>query len=93
MAKKTYKLVVKRGSAGSSSVGVCDIALFHIVASQPQKMGMDIRRERYDIAIAWLEQVASGKLSPDLPPIPDNTGTSAGSLRWGSEKNYITTTS
>lgn len=45
----------------------CDIALFHMVAAMPQKMGFDIREERYKLAIKWLEGVQAGKVVPDLP--------------------------
>lgn len=44
-----------------------DIALYHLVASLPQKMGVEIRKERYDRAIRWLEGVQAGKIVPDLP--------------------------
>ena len=37
-----------------------DIALYHLVASLPQKMGIEIRKERYERAIEWLEGVQSG---------------------------------
>ena len=45
----------------------CDIALYHMAASAPQKMGMEIRKERYERAIKWLEGVQSAKIIPDLP--------------------------
>lgn len=44
-----------------------DIALYHMAASLPQKMGLEIRKERYERAIKWLEGVQSGKIIPDLP--------------------------
>lgn len=44
-----------------------DIALYHLAASAPQKMGSDIRRERYERAIRWFEGVARGTIVPDLP--------------------------
>ncbi len=44
-----------------------DIALYHLTASQPQKMGSEIRKERYERAIKWLEGVQAGKIVPDLP--------------------------
>lgn len=46
---------------------MADITLYHLSASQPQKMGVEIRKERYDRAIKWLEGVMSGKIMPDLP--------------------------
>lgn len=44
-----------------------DIVLYHLVASQPQRMGIEIRKERYDRAVKWLEGVQAGKIVPDLP--------------------------
>lgn len=44
-----------------------DIVLYHLTASQPQKMGSEIRKERYERAIKWLEGVQTGKIVPDLP--------------------------
>ncbi len=44
-----------------------DIALYHLTASQPQKMGSEIRKERYERAIKWLEGVQAGRIIPDLP--------------------------
>lgn len=46
---------------------VADIALYHMVAAMPQKMGIEIRKERYDRAIKWLEGVQAGKIILDLP--------------------------
>lgn len=44
-----------------------DIAIYHLTASAPQRMGAEIRKERYDRAIKWLEGVQAGKIVPDLP--------------------------
>ena len=44
-----------------------DIVLYHLTASQPQKMGIEIRKERYERAIKWLEGVQAGKIVPALP--------------------------
>ena len=44
-----------------------DIALYHMIAAMPQKMGSEIRKERYERAIKWLEGVQAGKIIPDLP--------------------------
>lgn len=48
-----------------------DIALYHLAASQPQKMGSEIRKERYDRAIRWLEGVQAGRIIPDLPLVDE----------------------
>lgn len=63
-----------------------DIALFHLVSSVPGKMGYELRKERYDIAIKWLEGVQSGTITLDLPLATDEDGSSATPLRWGSAK-------
>lgn len=52
----------------------CDIAIYHMTSSAPQKMGMEIRKERYERAIKWLEGVQSGKIIPDLPLATDEDG-------------------
>lgn len=57
----------------------CDIALYHMVSAMPQKMGADIRKERYERAIKWLEGVQSGKIVPDLPLMLDEDGDMVGS--------------
>lgn len=54
-----------------------DIALYHLSAALPQKMGAEIRKERYDRAIKWLEGVQSGRIVPDLPLIEDTDGNGA----------------
>ena len=52
----------------------CDIAIYHMAASTPQKMGMEIRKERYERAVKWLEGVQAGKIVPDLPLAMDEYG-------------------
>ena len=64
----------------------CDIALYHMAASLPNKMGMDIRKERYERAIEWLKQVQAGIVIPDLPEATTDSGESAApSIRYGSK--------
>lgn len=64
----------------------CDIAIYHMNSSAPQKMGMDIRKERYDRAIKWLEGVQVGKIIPDLPLAIDENGHIAdGPMIFGSQ--------
>ena len=65
----------------------CDIALYHMTASAPQKMGMEIRKERYERAIKWLEGVQAGKIVPDLPLATDQEGgLIGGTIVCGSQK-------
>lgn len=65
----------------------CDIALYHLSASLPQKMGSEIREERYKRAIEWLEGVQAGKIVPDLPISTDDDGNAtAQQTVWQSQK-------
>lgn len=64
----------------------CDIALYHMTAAMPQKMGAEIRKERYDRAIKWLEGVQAGKIIPDLPLATNEDGTTtAPTIIYGSQ--------
>ncbi len=51
-----------------------DIALYNLIAAQPQRMGSEVRKERYDRAVKWLEGVQAGKIVPDLPLAVDEEG-------------------
>ena len=51
----------------------CDIALYHMSAAMPGKMGSEVRKERYDRAIRWLEGVANGKIVPTGLPLATTT--------------------
>lgn len=57
---------------------MCDIALYHMTASLPQKMGNEIRKEHYERAIKWLEGVRSGIIVPDIPVAMDDKGEPSG---------------
>ncbi|MBQ9178180.1 MAG: DUF1320 family protein [Prevotella sp.] len=64
----------------------CDIAIYHMAASTPQKMGMEIRKERYERAIKWLEAVQAGKVMPDLPRTQQHDGKEQTYFKYGSQK-------
>lgn len=51
----------------------CDIALYHLIAWLPKRIGFEIRDIRYKNAISWLKDVQSGKASPNLPTLTDST--------------------
>ena len=51
-----------------------DIAHYNMIASLPNRMGYETRKERYERAIKWLEGVQAGKIVPDLPIATDETG-------------------
>ena len=64
----------------------CDIALYHMAASLPNKMGMETREKRYEMALKWLKDVQSGIVTPDLPLATTETGEfAAPSIRFGSK--------
>jgi len=64
-----------------------DIALYNLFATQPDKMGFEIRELRYANAIDWLKQVAKGIITPELPPkINTETGIVETIVSWGSMK-------
>ena len=41
-----------------------DVALYHLIAWLPKRMGFEIRETRYKRAIEYLEDVQAGKASP-----------------------------
>ena len=49
----------------------CDVALYHLIAWLPKRIGFEIRETRYKAAIAWLRDVQAGKATPDLPTLTD----------------------
>ncbi|MCK9452853.1 MAG: DUF1320 domain-containing protein [Bacteroidales bacterium] len=63
-----------------------DVALYHLIAWLPKRMGFEIRETRYKRVIEYLETVQAGKASPDLPPLIDPaTGIDAGiAVKYGS---------
>lgn len=61
-----------------------DIVLYHLTASQPQKMGSEIRKERYERAVRWLEGVQAGRIVPDLPLTVSDDGCAGFGTSWNS---------
>lgn len=51
----------------------CDVALYHLIAWLPKRIGFEIRETRYKSAISWLKDVQAGKASPNLPVLTDET--------------------
>ena len=62
-----------------------DIALYHLVSAMPQRMGSEVRQERYERAISWLEGVAKGSIVPDLPTAQSDGEEQAGTFLLQSE--------
>lgn len=52
----------------------CDVALYHLIAWLPKRIGFEIRETRYKQAIEWLKDVQAGKATPDLPLPTDDGG-------------------
>ncbi len=69
----------------------CDIALYHLSSWLPNRMGHEIRKERYELALKWLEGVQAGKITPDLPTVTGADGEEDinNPMKWGSEKKNI----
>lgn len=67
----------------------CDIALYHMSASLPGRMGADVRKERYERAVKWLEKVQSGVIVPDLPEAgaDGDSAQEGGGILFGSKKS------
>lgn len=67
----------------------CDVALYHLVAWLPKRIGFEIRETRYNNAVAWLKDVQAGKATPDLPDLTNQNGDDIGNpIRYGGwEKN------
>ncbi len=66
----------------------CDVTLYHLCSWLPNRMGYDIREERYKSVIKWIKEVQEGIVSPDLPT---NTGENGeedinNPVCWGSGK-------
>lgn len=55
-----------------------DIAIYHLLSSLPGRPNYELRKERYDRAIKWLEGVQSGKIVPGLPSMEETSGAGVG---------------
>ncbi len=62
-----------------------DMVLYHVHSASSPRQIPDLRVKRYDDAIAWLKAVASGKLTADLPLLPEPEP-KTGELLWGSQE-------
>ena len=84
------KAFAARGKKRNSQLVMyaCDVALYHLIAWLPQRLGFEIREIRYKRAVEWLESVQAGKVILDIPLVeePADSGDDAGNVRWGSWK-------
>lgn len=62
-----------------------DVALWQIVRLSNPDIVYERVKERYDRAIDWLDKVARGIITPELPPLQDETtGDNVTPIRFGS---------
>ena len=64
-----------------------DIALWHMAAALPQRMGSEVREERYKAALDYLKDIQAGRVAPDIPLLegPDGEEDCNNPVRYGSE--------
>jgi phage gp36-like protein len=66
-----------------------DMVVYHVFSRATPRNIPQIRIDRYDKAIAWLRDVATGKLTPALPALIDpDTEESASNSRFGSNEKF-----
>lgn len=65
-----------------------DIAVWHFINLANPNVEMQLRQDRYEKAVKWLEKVQAGKTNPLLPlPAAPQDGTPLENfLKWGSNK-------
>lgn len=57
---------------------VKDIAVYHLIILSNVNTGYEMRKQRYERAIKWLESVQGGQVTPDLPIKKDESGNAVG---------------
>jgi phage gp36-like protein len=66
-----------------------DIILYHIHARINPKYIPEIRKDRYDVALSWLDKVAKGLLNPNLPRLVNTDNETTGfTTRFGSNTKF-----
>ena len=73
------KIFAATGDERNSMILLCviDISLYHLNSWLPQKMGHDIREERYKEAIDYLTDIQKGTIIPNLPLTGEDSSTSS----------------
>lgn len=63
----------------------CDLVLYALVCSLPQRMGYEVRKQRYDDAVKWLAAARLQNLRLPVYDSGDGMQTDTGNpIRWGS---------
>lgn len=65
-----------------------DIAVWHFLNLSNPSADLELRKTRYERAIAWLTGVQKGEITPDLP-LKESGADQEGSLRSGSNSSRI----
>lgn len=60
-----------------------DIALYHMYSAVTPSMVPQIRVDRYNAAMKWLDMVRRGQINPALPPNQDTDGNPTGTSIFG----------
>lgn len=87
---KAYDIDMAFGAAGYQRnplllIWVKDIATWHFLVLCNAGHELNLRRERYNQAIAWFRGVQKGDIDPDLPVKEDESGSNtAGIIKFGS---------
>ncbi|MDX5396524.1 MAG: DUF1320 domain-containing protein, partial [Hymenobacteraceae bacterium] len=69
----------------SIKLHLLDITIFNLYAASP--VIPQLRIDRYDAAMKWLKMVLDGKITPDLPKLPEETNATMPSpIRLGSRQ-------
>lgn len=65
-----------------------DIAVWHFLNLSNPSADIELRKTRYERAIAWLKGVQKGEITPDLP-LKESGADQEGSIRFGSNSSRI----
>jgi hypothetical protein len=77
---------LKDGRQPSIKMYLLDLTIYHLYAAAP--VIPQLRVDRYDAALKWLQLVLKNEITPDLPSLPEITEEPAESspLRYGSRE-------
>jgi phage gp36-like protein len=65
-----------------------DITLYHLHSRITPRNIPQLRTDRYNAALHWLNMVADGRLAPKLPLAKDDNNEVQDRLRWGSNDKF-----
>lgn len=71
----TDRIFSQTGSRHEKLVSVItNISVYNLCASLPARAADEVRRQRYEDALAWLKGIQNGTITPDLPYKEDSSG-------------------